>query len=395
LATVSTLIADGLAKGESAVIITTKAHCSDLEQRIRLRGIDIEAVREQRRYAAFDASVALSEFMEKNGPDEKKFNRVIGNAIQRGVEASPHGSVRALGEIVQLLAEEGNGKAAFKLEQLWNILARKIPFNLHCAYSLDSFVSDREGGLFSRICAEHSDVIPTESYTRLRRSEQMRSVAYLQQKVLREAASLKSVQESWRLRERELSDFVASAVDSFQEIDSDGSIAWANSAQLDLLGYSCEEYLGRRLKEFYVDPKNFDEFWKKMLRGELVHDYPSRLKCKDGSIKDVIVRSNGYLDRKRFLYARCFVRDVTELVRLQTRLTSTMEKLAQTEHRMRQLTAILGDELYNPLVQVSNALSISRLDSKPSSTALETAQRKVAQMVRLVDFLLDVTNPDR
>jgi len=31
------------------------------------------------------------------------------------------------------------------------------------------------------------------------------------------------------------------------------------------------------LKEFYVDPKNFDEFGKKMLRGELVNDYPSRL----------------------------------------------------------------------------------------------------------------------
>ena len=98
-----------------------------------------------------------------------------------------------------------------------------------------------------------------------------------------------------------------------------------------------------------------------MLRGELVHDYPSRLLCKDGSIKDVIVLSNRHLDLKRFLYARCFVRDVTELVRLQTLLTSTIAKLAQKD-RLRQRSM---NRAYPPLTFGHQTILLEERSAEP------------------------------
>ena len=35
-------------------------------------------------------------------------------------------------------------------------------------------------------------------------------------------------------------------------VDANGVIAWANRVELDMLGYTCGEYIGHRIGEFYV-----------------------------------------------------------------------------------------------------------------------------------------------
>src|SRR5581483_40539 len=40
-------------------------------------------------------------------------------------------------------------------------------------------------------------------------------------------------------------------------------------------------------------------------------DYPARLRCKDGSVRDVLVTSNVFWEDGRFVHTRCFTRDVT------------------------------------------------------------------------------------
>jgi PAS domain S-box-containing protein len=302
--------------------------------------------------------------------------------------------VRAFGEMVSLLAAQGCGEAALQVEQLWTALAKRIPFSLHCAYQMDSFSSDRAGDLFSRVCAEHSGVTPAESYSELAtRAERMRSIAGLQHKAKvlpLETAQRRQAEKSLHLREKELADFVENAVEGLHQLGPDGAILWANPAQLKLLGYSAEEYIGHKLAEFHVDPNSFDEFWQKIMRREPVYDYPSRLRCNDGSIKHVVTHSSGYWEDGKFLYTRCFIRDVTDRVQLEEELEKTVEQLAEADRRKDEFLAMLGHELRNPLAAVSNAIATARFDPSRSGRALEIAQRQTDQLARLVGDLLDM-----
>jgi CheY-like chemotaxis protein len=52
-----------------------------------------------------------------------------------------------------------------------------------------------------------------------------------------------------RRRELELVDFIENAPIGLHWVDADGVILWANQAELDLLGYTREEYIGRPLAD--------------------------------------------------------------------------------------------------------------------------------------------------
>ena len=69
--------------------------------------------------------------------------------------------------MVAVLWAEGAREAALRLEELWNDLGRQIPFSLLCAYPLKAFGSEAGAEPLQRICNEHTQVIPAESYTAL------------------------------------------------------------------------------------------------------------------------------------------------------------------------------------------------------------------------------------
>ncbi len=59
--------------------------------------------------------------------------------------------------------------------------------------------------------------------------------------------------EELRRRERELADFIENASVGLHWVGADGTILWANQAELDLLGYKHEEYIGCKINEFHAD----------------------------------------------------------------------------------------------------------------------------------------------
>jgi len=121
---------------------------------------------------------------------------------------------------------------------------------------------------------------------------------------------------------RSCPDFIQNALEGLHQVGAEGKILWANPAQLRLLGYPASEYVGRELVEFFLDRKRFDEFWDRLMRGEVIYDFPAALRCNDGSIKHVLIHSSGYWEGGKFLYTRCFIRDVTERVELERELKS-------------------------------------------------------------------------
>jgi signal transduction histidine kinase len=154
-------------------------------------------------------------------PDPERFAETVGRVVdQARAAAGPHGRVVAFGEMVALLYTEGNVAAAIRLEQLWNELGATCDFQLHCAYPMHLFTREADGSSMEAICAEHSRVAPTETYTALTSDARRSAIALLQQKaqVLEwEVAQRKRAEEELAQRNRELADAVA-ARDAFLSI---------------------------------------------------------------------------------------------------------------------------------------------------------------------------------
>jgi two-component system cell cycle sensor histidine kinase/response regulator CckA len=122
---------------------------------------------------------------------------------------------------------------------------------------------------------------------------------------------LKRAHEALRRAEQELSDFFENAAIPIHWVLPDGTILRVNQAELDLLGYRRDEYVGRNITEVHKDPEVIADILRRFSAGEVLHDYPARLRSKDGSIKDVLIDSSVYFNEGEFIHTRCFTRDVT------------------------------------------------------------------------------------
>jgi PAS domain S-box-containing protein len=112
-------------------------------------------------------------------------------------------------------------------------------------------------------------------------------------------------------RETELADFFETAFVAMHWVGPDGTILRANQAELDLLDYSRDEYVGHKIAEFHTDQPRRDDLMRRLLRGERIHRHAARLRCRDGSIRDVEIDSSGYFEESRFVHTRGFTRDVS------------------------------------------------------------------------------------
>lgn len=185
---VTRFLAIGLRAGELAIVVATPAHRAALEGCLHAEGLDLCAARAAGGYVALDAAETLAEFMVTGTPDSIRFNEVIGGLI---TQAGSNRPVRIFGEMVALLAADGEYAAALRLEALWNALQQRQAFTLLCAYPLHEFGDAAGGDNLGPVCAAHSRVIPTESYTTVAsEADRLAAIVALQQRAQRLEAEI-------------------------------------------------------------------------------------------------------------------------------------------------------------------------------------------------------------
>ena len=378
-------IREGFLRGDRCLVVATEAHCKALDERLQADGLDMHAVRARGDYLSLDASETLSTFMVNELPDETQFTESVGRLVAKLADGR---RLRVFGEMVAVLCAEGNAAAAAALEERWNDLGRRSPFSLFCAYPLNGFHSSLHQESFAGICKQHDRVIPAESYARLSNAEErLRIIAELQQKAISleaEIAERKKGEQTLRRREQELADVLENCVQGIHRVGPDGRILWANRAELTLLGYGPEEYIGHHIAEFHVDPEVIAEILAKLLGGESLYNYPARLRCKDGEIKDVLIHSNALFEHGQFVHTRCFTRDITDLKRAERQIQHLNDTLNEKIGELRE--KIMDLELFHDvavdrelkmmeLEKENHALKrersrVQRNDSKPLSDSL-------------------------
>jgi PAS domain S-box-containing protein len=129
-----------------------------------------------------------------------------------------------------------------------------------------------------------------------------------------------------------IEDLFENAAIAIHLVGADGAILRANKAELDLLGYAADEYVGQNIASFHADQPAIDDILAKLSCGQQLDRYPARLRAKNGAIKDVEITSNVRFVDGKFSNTRCFTQDVTALKRAQ----------AQLAHKQRQLENVLN-----------------------------------------------------
>lgn len=303
IASASDFLAETLAEGGCALILATAAHRRSFWTRL-------SGLCPSEKILFVDAAEALGQVVVNGKPDERLFNKVVTGLLDA---MASHGKLRIYGELVALLCADGKHEDAIELERYWNRLAARRDFELFCGYPLSVFPGTEHASAFRHVCQAHSTVIPIRGTAAMSPAE----MAMLQQKVLSlddEIVRRRQAEESTRARERELAEFVENAAEGLHQLAADGTILWANRAELDLLGYSADEYLGQHISRFYLDPPVIEDMLARLGAGETLRNYPARLVCKNGAIKHVLIQSNGRFENGVLRYTRCFSRDVTERV---------------------------------------------------------------------------------
>ena len=132
---------------------------------------------------------------------------------------------------------------------------------------------------------------------------------------LREASSRKAMAEAeaaLRRSERELNDFFEHAPVGLHFAGPDGVMLRVNQAELEMLGYGHEDYVGHAFAEFFADRGVSEKVQNILQSGGQLQNFEARLRCKNGTIKHVSINANTLKENGKFIHSRCFIRDITD-----------------------------------------------------------------------------------
>src|SRR2546421_9846668 len=126
----------GLRRAEGVIVIATPSHRAGFMRKLEDDGIAAREAVQRGRLLMVDAAETLARVTPGGMPDWQTFHALVGGLIAKMRLEYP--TVRAYGEMVDLLWQRGERDAALRLEEFWNDLLKLQTFSLLCAYYMDN-----------------------------------------------------------------------------------------------------------------------------------------------------------------------------------------------------------------------------------------------------------------
>jgi PAS domain S-box-containing protein len=195
---------------------------------------------------------------------------------------------------------------------------------------------------------------------------------------------------------RLLASIVESSNDAIIGKSLEGIIQSWNAAAERLFGYTAEQAVGQHIS--LVIPPDLlpeeEQIISRLKAGHRIDQYETGRVRSDGERILVSLTISPIKDESgNVTGASKIVRDVTDRKRLEDDLRRLAADLSETDRRKNEFLATLAHELRNPLAPMSNMLEVVKRANGDGDTlkrAHDTIERQLAQMVRLVDDLLDL-----
>ena len=199
-------------------------------------------------------------------------------------------------------------------------------------------------------------------------------------------------QEELTKSEEILDDFFENAAIGLHFLDPHGMIQRANRAELELLGYTVDEYVGQPARSFHEDPSVIDELMERLRRGEQITELVSRMRSKDGGTKYVALYANARWEGDIFVHARCFTRDLTAQKEAERAREAT--ELAQRSNQAKsEFLSRMSHELRTPMNSILGFSQLLELDEL-SDDQIDSVRQIIAagkHLLRLINEVLDIS----
>jgi PAS domain S-box-containing protein len=202
---------------------------------------------------------------------------------------------------------------------------------------------------------------------------------------------LRDAEAAARAARDDLEDFLENAPVPIHSVDAQGTIVYANRAELALLGYSADEYIGRPLSAFHVDPAAVDDMLNRLALGETLRDREVQLRAKDGSVRHVLVSSNMAVKSSKQIATRCFSRDITDRKGTEEERDNLIADLSRTVRLNDMLAGIVGHDLRGPLSTIAMAgqLLLGQVTDPKGVRTIQRILSSAGRMQLMIGQLLD------
>ena len=152
--TLAAYLFDGWQEGDTLLVVTRPERWSCVSRQLEALGCSVNEAMQSRRLVVLNARTVLGSLMRNGRIVPEKFDENVAGVV-RSLSEEFERPLRIYGEMVDVLAAEGELAVAVELERMWNQLARVCPLKLLCGYSSAHFGDERTAPMLKAICAEH------------------------------------------------------------------------------------------------------------------------------------------------------------------------------------------------------------------------------------------------
>lgn len=150
----SIFLRDGLSSGDAALVVMRLAHWDSVAYKLTGYGVSLTDAIARGQLTVLDATRTLARILLHGTPCRGLFDEVVGSTVRRLCAGATR--LRVYGDMVDVLAADGNFHAAHELEKMWGDLVKQEPITVFCGYSAATFCSPDARETFRSICRSHA-----------------------------------------------------------------------------------------------------------------------------------------------------------------------------------------------------------------------------------------------
>jgi PAS domain S-box-containing protein len=187
------------------------------------------------------------------------------------------------------------------------------------------------------------------------------------------------------------------ALCGYHSLGPDGTFLRMNNTELNWLGYSREEVIGKKkiidvisLDDIDAFNDSYPKFREKGFIRNMRHNYMR----KDGSIFPVVINATAtYDDHGNYVMSRATVIDISEIKEMEERLIAANKNLLNLNEEKNSLISVVAHDLKSPLSGILGLLNIIKYDNTNLTTGqleyLVLMERSCQSMQGMIHNILD------
>ncbi|HMG89683.1 MAG TPA: CHASE3 domain-containing protein [Chryseolinea sp.] len=182
---------------------------------------------------------------------------------------------------------------------------------------------------------------------------------------------------------REIRDLYDNAPSGYHSLNADGLIVRMNQTELDWLGYTREEVVGKLKVTEILLPEDHEKYHKRFatfLEQGYIRDQEHTFVRKDGSTFQILLNATARCDEQgNFVMSRGIVTDITGRKKIEQRLIETNERLIHLNDEKNHFLGVTIHDLKSPLNRV---IGLIDLVYQQGTDKFNPKQREFFQLIR-------------